>query len=112
MGIDAALMILSHLTKQHETVRTVRHNQTINFFCPPQEGPEKFLFARFARGHRPPPISIFVIPTLVGWYLPVTLGTARRGLGAVPNVTAYPSTTSAPTFCLIMVRCSAVLMCQ
>ena len=111
MGIDAALMILSHLTKQHETVRTVRHNQTINFFCPPRRG-RNFFFRSLRSRTPPPPISIFVIPTLVGWYLPVTLGTARRGLGAVPNVTAYPSTTSAPTFCLIMVRCSAVLMCQ
>ena len=48
--------------KQHETVRTVRHNQTINFFWPPKRGPENFFFAR---EHRPP-ISIFVIPTLEG----------------------------------------------
>ena len=28
--------------KQHETVRTVRHNQTINFFGPPRRGRKKF----------------------------------------------------------------------
>jgi len=36
---------------------------TFNFFRTPQQGPENFFFARFAREHQPP-ISIFVILTL------------------------------------------------
>jgi len=55
-----------------------------------------------------------------GWA--VTFGIVRRGLGgaaarpglllAVPNVTAHQLTASVPiTYCSIMVRCSAVVMC-
>lgn len=50
--------------KQHETVRTVRHNQTINFFWPPSRGPEKF-FSLASLANTGPPITIFVIPTLL-----------------------------------------------
>ena len=69
-GYDAALMmILSHLTinsmKQFVLFVTTKQS-TFNFFRPPQQGPEKFFFARFAREIQPPPlISIFVILILV-----------------------------------------------
>ena len=67
-GYDAALMILLHLTinsmKQFVLFVTTKQS-TFNFFRPPQQGPEIFFFARFAREHQPPPISIFVILTLV-----------------------------------------------
>jgi len=67
-GYDAALMILSHLTinsmKQSVLFVTTKQS-TFNFFPAPQKGAGKnFFFARFAREHQPP-ISIFVILTLV-----------------------------------------------
>ena len=42
--------------KQHETVRTVRHNQTINFFWPSQEGPEIF-FPLASLANTGPPLA-------------------------------------------------------
>jgi len=66
-GYDAALMILSHLTinsmKQFVLFVTTKQS-TFNFFRPPSRGRKKKIFTRFAREHQPP-ISIFVILTLV-----------------------------------------------
>ena len=39
--------------KQHETVRTVRHHQTINFSAPSQEGPENFFHSLRSRTPAP-----------------------------------------------------------
>jgi len=55
------------------------------------------LIARLKLQSNGPSYSNTVIGILTVYEWAVTFGTARRGLGAVPNVTAHPSTASVPT---------------
>jgi len=66
-GYDAALMILSHLrinSMKQFVLFVITKQSTFNFFRPPQQGPEIF-FSLASLANTSPPISIFVILTLV-----------------------------------------------